>query len=447
MGGSLLVCMSTGTACAESESARIKELERKLDQAMQVIDKLSEKVERLETDKKQTAKLDGKPKTGEIRPTETGVTSGGDLSQTVATQNTRIETLQQQVTQLSKASSSRVIPFDWFHGFADVGAGYISSGHPKGFGEGSLDFYMTPKLGGNVRGLAELLFNYSSLGELEVDLERMQIGYAFSDQLTLWAGRFHTPLGYWNTAYHHGQQIQPSLLRPRFLEWEDFGGVMPVHTVGLWGLGSLPLAGGKLTYDLYAGNTPRIVHEDDLGGGALEPNLSGWDNPSLTVGGNIGYLFKGSLDGLKLGVHGFRSEVRSDGRDIARIKAELSMAGGYLYYNNYDWEVVSEIYGFFNRDQLTRTGSQDSWAGFIHIGHAFDRWIPYVRLEKGDFNERDVYFTSLAWGYPYSREAVGLRYDVNPQSALKLEMNYTQTDGNTPLEDFWESRVQYAIRF
>jgi uncharacterized coiled-coil protein SlyX len=456
LASAILATLAAGSVHAQSDSERIADLERKLQSALGVIDKLSDKVQQLETDKKSQAanKTAGAvavaagARYSDLKAA--GAAAGSEeVNAVVAAQNSRIESLQQQVTQLSSASSSRAIPFDWLHGFADVGGGYATSGHPQGFGAGSLDLYMTPKLGGQVRALAELIFEYDHLGGLETDLERIQLGYAFSDQATVWLGRFHTPYGFWQTAYHHGQQIQPSLLRPRFIDFEDRGGILPTHTVGLWSTGGLPAGDGKFTYDVYAGNSPKISNDDALGGGALDLNAMGWTNASLTAGGKVGYNFSsGALDGLNVGLHGLRSEVRIDSINGApKSQSELNMAGGYAYYSNYDWEVISEVYGFMNHDQESGSGSRKSWAGFVHVGRQYDRWMPYARLERADTDQKDVYFKSMAMGYAYSREAAGIRYDINTQSALKLELNYTQTEDNNPLKDFWESRVQYSIRF
>ena len=125
------------------------------------------------------------------------------------------------------------------------------------------------------------------------------------------------------------------------------------------------------------------------------------------------------------------------------------MGGGYLYYNNYDWEIISEFYAIKNQDRTSGTGSHNSWAGFVHAGYAIDKWMPYMRLENANTSSNDPYFRSLAYGYAYAREAVGLRFDVNTQSALKLELDYTQPqiNPNQTLRDFWESHLQYAIRF
>lgn len=309
--GAALIGLNIGNADAQTDAQRIADLERKLQKALKVIDKLSDKVDQLETAKPQTARVS----TTDIQTAPNPASSGmavampaetaspqTPVNQTVAEQNTKIEALQTQVTQLSSAASNRIIPFDWLHGFADVGGGYGSGGHPSGFGVGSLDLYLTPKLGGQVRSLVELVFEYDRTGVLGTDLERTQIGYAFNDQATVWMGRFHTPYGYWQTAYHHGQQIQPSLLRPRFIDFEDKGGVLPAHTTGVWATGGFQMDGGKIIYDAYAGNTPRIIPNSALGNGNagnLDPNVAGFSNSSLTAGGKLGYNFtSGALDGL-----------------------------------------------------------------------------------------------------------------------------------------------------
>ena len=458
-----LISMSIGVADAQTDAQRIADLEHKLQKALNVIDKLSDKVDQMEVSGQQTpAKPNSKVKTLantseanviSVKPTEV------ELTKTVADQNTRIDTMEQQVTQLTSAASSRVIPFDWIHGFADVGGAFSSSGHPSGFGVGNLDLYLTPKIGGQVRSLFELVFEYDRVGNLGTDLERAQIGYAFNDQVNVWLGRFHTPYGYWQTAFHHGAQIQPSLLRPRFIDFEDKGGILPAHTTGIWATGGLPFEGGKFTYDFYAGNSFSLLTNNVLGNGNslyLDQNAAGFSSPSLTVGTKLGYIFNnGILDGLNVGLHGFRSEVQIKGNyDVnptapPTAYADLNVGGGYLYYNNYDWEIISEFYAFKNQDRTGATGSHNSWAGFIHAGYAIDKWMPYVRLENANTSRNDPYFNNMAYGYAYAREAAGLRFDVNTQSALKLEFNLTQPQNNPilALKEFWESRLQYSIRF
>src|SRR6266513_2263593 len=199
-------------------------------------------------------------------------------------------------------------------GFADVGANFSGKGGNKGFIDGSLDFYLTPQLSANVKTVIELVFEHDSTkGELAADLERLQVGYAFSNAATVWLGRFHTPLGYWNTAFHHGQQLQTSVLRPQMIDFEDAGGVIPAHTVGVWGTGAVHAGTGRLSYDIFVGNSPSI------NANVLDPNNSGKTQPGYSSGFNLGYLFGGSADGIKTGVHGYRAFVRDDVANVTRV--------------------------------------------------------------------------------------------------------------------------------
>ncbi|MGC2049694.1 MAG: hypothetical protein WA635_13925, partial [Gallionella sp.] len=199
------------------------------------------------------------------------------------------------------------------HGFLDVGYAINSKdstnpalpGLPNGFNVGSLDIYLTPQFEGKVKTLIELIFENTPEGSLATDLERAQIGYTFSDAATMWAGRFHSPYGYWNTAYHHGAQMQTAILRPRFLDFVDKGGILPAHMIGLWANGKIRAGGGRFTYDAYAGNGPGIAVEPGVGG-VLDPQTAGDSNHQAMVGFNLGYEFGGWADGLRLALYGLR---------------------------------------------------------------------------------------------------------------------------------------------
>jgi hypothetical protein len=330
------------------------------------------------------------------------------------------------------------------HGFADVGvmaSRNAPAGQRDGFAIGSLDFYLTPELGGNVKTLVELNFGVSSGGETTVDLERAQLGYAFNDALTLWLGRFHTPFGYWNMAFHHGAQIQPSILRPRMLDFEDDGGILPVHTTGLWGTGGLRVGPGRLVYNLYMGNGTRIAD------GMLDPNPAGDDNGNRALGFGLGYRFSGDLDGLALGVNGLRQSVGAyDATGTMTSLTRVEMLGGHAVYDNDGWELIGEYYHLRNTDLSGGSGGHRSWTGYAHIGRTFqDRWLPYYRFEKASLDQSDNYFLAQNNGRSYSRHVLGLRYNADPRAAVKLELNRTDDQGVGHTVD--ELRLQYAVSF
>jgi hypothetical protein len=394
----------------------------------------------------------------------------------------KVEGMQTQLSQMtsglaSRTSDSAGMPL---HGFWDVGYTVNSQGsdvvanpnvaNPKGFYQGSLSFYMAPHFGDRVLALAEPNFEIDKLeGSVSVDIERLQIGYAFSDAATLWGGRFHTPFGYWNTAFHHGAQIQTSILRPRFLDFEDLGGILPTHMVGLWGTGKVRAGQSKFTYDVFVGNGPKIsevnsavlpvpVAPGDYQTGALDPNIAGDDNHSAMVGLNLGYDFSGMLDGLRLAVHWMNGDVNiyqnppttiaSDLTTNYLATTNLNMGGGSLVYLSNDWEIMGEYYGFNNKDKATET-KYKSKAGYMQIGVSFNAWTPYVRAERTILDQNDYYFSAQASGQSYAREVLGLRYNLNPKAALKFELmnsSFKEELGRTALS-YRTLNIQYAIGF
>jgi hypothetical protein len=348
------------------------------------------------------------------------------------------------------------------HGFLDVGYSIHSKdstnpslpGLPNGFNVGSLDIYLTPQFEGNVKTLIELIFENTPEGTLATDLERAQIGYTFSDAATMWAGRFHTPYGYWNTAYHHGAQMQTSVVRPRFLDFEDKGGILPAHMVGLWANGKIRAGGGRFTYDAYAGNGPRIAITDPAlppgpgNLGVIDIQTAGDNNHQAMVGFNLGYEFGGFADGLRLALFGLRGDVDDDVSPVPN-KTELNTGGVAVVYLEHDWEIMGEYYSFSDTDKSGGTGSHSSWADYLQIGMNFSGLTPYVRVEKTVLNQADMYFAMQDNGQSYFRQSLGLKYDLNQKAALKFEVlnsKFADEPGRTPY-DYRSFLAQFAVRF
>jgi hypothetical protein len=354
----------------------------------------------------------------------------------------RLEAAEQKLAQIEQANANRNsddtgLPL---HGFADVGAGTHNPINPdlKGFNVGNLDFYLAPRLGDRTRALFELNTEVSSEGSVDVDLERAQIGYQFSDEATVWMGRYHTPYGFLNTALHHGSWINNSLRRPKFLQFEDNGGIMPAHTVGLWLTGSRHIGDNRILYDLYAGNSQQIVD------GVLDMRNAGNAHGNLSGGGRIGYQFDtGTAEGLTLGASVFTGRIVDDASANAiRVRSY----GGYVVYDTDQWENFAEIYLFDNQDLGNGGGTHRSNAGFVQLGHRSSWGVPYVRYERAALTQSDPYFHALQGGGSYRRIALGVRFDLDLKSALKLELADTrQTDRS--VDQYGEGLVQYAIRF
>ena len=379
----------------KSPNERIDELERKLEHSLKQIEQLSNEVSRLRGAQGQTAAA------APTTPVPTPAHS--------AQQAAKIEELERQVAQINDANAARGglklggLPL---HGFADIGAGRSREANTlrtgaKGFNIANFSLYLTPEFGDRVKSLVELVFEVDRGGDVGADLERLQMGYTFSDAATLWGGRFHTPYGAWNTLYHHGAQIQTSLTRPRFLEFEDRGGILPAHTVGAWLTGTLSGDNLRFNYDLYTGNSPTVQVDATrpAPGGVLNPRAGGMDQYSATMGFRAEVAPRGALDGLKLGVHALRSNVQ----DVPLVNhTRLTFYGPYLSYSNDQWKVLAELYKFQNRDLSGITGKHNSTAWYAQVGYSLGRTTPYVRAEHTSLDQTDNYFAALISGRSYN---------------------------------------------
>jgi hypothetical protein len=415
--GCALAITAGGAGAAPPTESEVADLKARLEQSLRLIDQLNQRVQALEKSASAPSAAASAPPSAEWG--------------TLVTR--RVNDLEQEVNALGTRSNPQEgIPL---HGFLDVG-GLSTTQHGvrrKGATVDALDLYLTAE-NGRVRALTELNFEVDPEGEIDTDLERIQIGYAFSDALTLWAGRFHSPYGYWNTAYHHGAQIQPTILRPRFLDFEDKGGILPAHDVGLWASGRLSTGANAIHYDAWLANAPRVGAD-----GFLDQNTAGATNGHALVGMNIGL----PIGGATVGVHALTGRIGGpvDGQSIA----DLRIFGGYAVYEEDDWEAMAEYFGFQDRN-VSGGGTRASRATYAQVGRTFGAWTPYVRYELASLDQADQYFALMTGGQSYRRALLGVRYDIDPRSTVKFEFNHTRLTDRA-LDSFRESRIQYAIRF
>ncbi len=433
----LAVLPSAAFGASGKPDPALAEMQKKLEQSLQMIQALNERVRELEA-RQAAATAAATAAAAPAAPVAPAAPAAP-----AAVDSARLEADEQKLEQLEKENASRTaddtgLPL---HGFADVGIGTRNPINPdlKGAYVGNLDFYLAPHLGDHTRALFEMNTEVGSDGSVDVDLERAQIGYQFNDQATLWVGRYHTPYGYVNTALHHGSWVNNSLRRPKFLEFEDDGGIMPAHTVGLWLTGSTHVGNGKVLYDVYGGNSQEIL------GGVLDMRNAGNSTGHMGGGARVGYQFSsGAAQGLMLGVHAFTAHI---GDDAVPANATRVLAyGGYAVLDTDQWENIAEIYLFDNRDLNGGSGKHRSKAGFLQLAYHANWGVPYLRYERTVLEQSDPYFAAQEGGGSYHRIALGTRFDVDLKSAIKLELANTRLTDRS-LEQYDEGLVQYAIRF
>ncbi|MDQ7082445.1 MAG: hypothetical protein Q9N34_05415 [Aquificota bacterium] len=112
--------------------------------------------------------------------------------------------------------------------FGDVRASYSSQNKRADFvlGDADLLAFLTH---GRLKGLLEV---YLEQPEGKVDLERGYVEVSLGG-LYIKLGKFHSPIGYFNQKWHHGLYLMTPVDRPLVVSFEDEGGPLPVHMVGV----------------------------------------------------------------------------------------------------------------------------------------------------------------------------------------------------------------------
>jgi len=281
------------------------------------------------------------------------------------------------------------------------------------FALGQFDLYMVSKLADNITFLGETVFELDEQQEFAVDVERLQIGYHWSDALRLNVGRGHTALGYWNEAFHHGKLLQPTVERPEALKFEDDGGILPVHFVGLEASGRASLGAWDLSYVGYVANgrgpTPEVVQ------GAFDAN------GSKAVGGKLSLARQGRRT-FTLGPMVYHDVIPPNpGQPGREGEIAQTILGAHLVYQDERFNLYSEY--FHIRDEVRSTGERFSHEAAYAVGVVhFGKWSPYAGIDWQSLDSGDPYY-----GPPLAsvtRALFGVRWDVVGFNALKLEYQH-----------------------
>jgi hypothetical protein len=248
------------------------------------------------------------------------------------------------------------------------------------------------------------------------NMERLQFGVHLGDEASLWLGRFHNPIGYWNMQYHHAAILQTSVSRPGIMAFETFGGVIPNHLTGLLVEGVHEVGNAGIYYTLAAGAGP------DLLAGKLSPfNIfepGGSHRPGASF--RLGYQ-PVSYGADEIGVSAAYNELPGGNAHYGTIKQFIASLYGNWQFDSIN--LLSEA--FYVNDWLDRpiegNVSSDFVNAYVQVGWDMSpSWTLYGRLEGTLGNRNDPYL-KLFPKYVEDRILGGIRYKVGQNMALKLE--------------------------
>jgi len=310
-------------------------------------------------------------------------------------------------------------------GFGDItfnSTKYVEG--PRNFAEGQFVLHMASALSPRATFFGEVSFTPRiDAGQgsppatgFNAEIERMILRLDHSDRLKVSFGRYHTPINFWNTAFHHGAWLQTSILRPEMVQ---FGGrLLPVHFVGALVEGAVPAGGVNLHYQAGIGNGRNTVISRAGDPGDVNSKrallLTTFARPDAAYGLQVGGSFY--LDDISL----------STGQQF-----QEHIVAGHIVWNKETPELIAEVAAIRHEQSVV---GPPLWSNAFYVLAAyrlpqFGKLLkPYYRFEHINVNAGDTVFQSVP---DLDMSTVGVRYDAAPLVAFKAEYrNWTRGTGS-----------------
>lgn len=298
------------------------------------------------------------------------------------------------------------------------------------FGFGSIDLFGTGQLSERVQVLTETVLEGSD-NEIGLDQERLWASWTLNDYFYAKCGLEHLPTSRWNRIYHHGKWLQMTIERPLLARFEDDGGILAKHYVGLEVGGHVDGSPGRLEYMAIVSNgrgkTPdnRQVIFDENNAKAFDAALAFVPSP---------------LRGLRIGGAFRFDEIPADPANPARTLSIRELQGNV----NLEWksdsnqtgqfEVLAEAILLSHKD---RTGGRtfNHTAAYFQTGYRITdlRLTPYVRFDLRAMRRSDPYYEPENSDLDMWEQLFGLRYDITDNAALKFEVGFGRAEDRDAL--------------
>jgi hypothetical protein len=314
-------------------------------------------------------------------------------------------------------------------GFADVNYRATSEkGKTNTFALGQLDLFITSRLSDKFSVLSELILEAGEDNAFTFEVHRLLLKYSLNDYFNMSAGRYHSAIGYYNTAYHHGSWFQTTANRPFLFAFESKGGILPLHNVGFSATGRIPSAPFGLRYVAEIGNgrayrspqaRPVQSAVDENNGKSF--NLAVFARPP-------------ELPGLQTGFSVYHDHLTPNG---APTVGQTIMAAHLVYQNTRD-ELLNEAIAI----RHASTGRVFYIPGFyMQYSRRFRNVRPFFRYQYVNVPTDDPIYSSVG---RRNGPSLGLRYDLSDFVNFKVQYDRTSRRRLSTLD---ELILQLAFTF
>jgi hypothetical protein len=307
------------------------------------------------------------------------------------------------------------------HLFADVRFSATDSlGSKNGFSLGQFDLFAHSELSDNLSVLTEATLTALPKNTFNTKLERLLLTFSPSNHFSAAVGRFHTGVGYYNAAYHHGTWFQTAVGRPLVFAIDGDIGVVPIHTLGVSTTGEIPSGALGLRYVAEVGSGRA---GQSSAAAAPQPSLSDNNTPAF----NLALIARPEhVDGLQLGVSLYRDRLTLT--DTTKAGIDETIGAAHALYKTDAVELLGEML-VFKRSPRSTLPAVTSRGYYAQASRRVGPVRPYVRVDYLDIPRTDPLFGFLG---RRAGPTFGARYDFEAFAALKLQASHlNQTTRST----------------
>jgi hypothetical protein len=313
--------------------------------------------------------------------------------------------------------TERRFPSLQIRGFGDVDfSATDQKGSVSGFNLGQFVLHLASPLSEKVSYFGEVSFT-AQPGAYDLSVERTIIRYDYNDYFKLSFGKYHTPIGYWNAAFHHGAWLQTTIARPEMVK---FGGTfIPTHFVGIEAEGNIPSGSLGLGYNVGLGNGRSSL--------LSKSGDSGDSNDNRSWVANV-YSRPARFYGLQVGASVYRDKLTpKPGQNFGEW-----ITAADIVWTKEKPEFLAEYANVHHRDVLT-SNTWDSQAFYVQLAYRLpwqqSKWKPYYRYEYIHKPEDDPTLIDVL---DLSGSTLGVRYDITNYAAFKGEYRNSRHGVNEP---------------
>jgi hypothetical protein len=316
---------------------------------------------------------------------------------------------------------ARISPLAEIHWFGDVGFRATDQpGETTSFSLGQLDLFLTSSLADRLNILSELVFRAGTDNRYVVNAERLLLQYTPSPYLSLAVGRYHTAIGFYNTAYHHGSWFETAVTRPTIFAYR--GGLIPIHDVGVMASGRVPSGRLGLGYVFELGNG-----QSSQSASAEATQNAIDENDGKAV--NIGFFAKPDfVPGLQAGFSAHVDRLHP----ATAPRATQTTYAAHAIYQSQTFEWLNEAVAV--RSARSAPATDTTTTGFYtQVSRQLGTVRPYFRYQLVDAHDLDLAFRAL--GHRHG-PTLGARYDLGKFAAVKAQYERTARRGLPAVNGF-----------